>query len=49
LYKKKEKNDIFCLFEVKVATHREFHCDISLYICIITPIGLSPLFFFILR
>jgi hypothetical protein len=31
------------LFEVK-----KFLCDISMYICTITPIGSSPLFFFIL-
>jgi hypothetical protein len=41
------KNVTFLLFEIKVAAHREFLFDISMYICIITPVG-SSLFFFIL-
>jgi hypothetical protein len=32
----------FCLF------NREFPCDISMYICIITRVDSSPLFFFFL-
>jgi hypothetical protein len=35
------------LFEIKVAI-QGVTCDISMYRCIITPIGLSPLIFFIL-
>jgi hypothetical protein len=35
------------LFEIKVAPQGVF-LYISMYICIITPIGSSPLFFFIL-
>jgi hypothetical protein len=39
----------FCLFEIKIVNlHREFPCDIFMYIRIITLVGLSPLFFFIL-
>jgi hypothetical protein len=39
------KKDIFvCLWEL----YREFHCDISMYMCIITRIRSSLLVFFIL-
>jgi hypothetical protein len=27
--------------------HRAFPCGISMYVCIVTPIGLSPVIFFI--
>jgi hypothetical protein len=37
----KEKYIFICLRWL----YREFHCDISMYICIITWIGSSPLFF----
>jgi hypothetical protein len=29
----------------KIAIYRVFHCGISMYICIITGIGSSPLFY----
>jgi hypothetical protein len=45
LCKRKEKNDIFCLFKI---LHREFYCDTSMDICIIAQIGPTPLFFFFL-
>jgi hypothetical protein len=38
------KNDTFLLAWNTVAT-QEFPCDISMYMCIINPIGSSPLFF----
>jgi hypothetical protein len=42
-----KKINIFVCLRLRLL-HREFPCDISMYICIITPIDLSPLIFFIL-
>jgi hypothetical protein len=44
--KGKKKTKKWLLLVSDKDRHKDFPCDISMYMCIITPIGSSPLFFF---